>query len=190
MIVQLHRIFTVARRSFSLGKSTRKGLEFGVYDPISIRSLLPLASSRAPRLSVPASIQRPEYATPSSSGTPHSPPSEIPLMLSSADLKSLRTSGVLAKKILKFAESLLKPGLTTEELDRLGMLYLLLDFSIDIEMVKCTRKSFEMERIHLRWDITDSLSPFAHPLITCSVTGFLMSILPSFGQLLQLTKCI
>ncbi len=118
-------IFAIAKRNASNSYFKKLNIKspniFGNYDPISIGSLPPLASSKTSRLPIPASIQRPEYASGSSSGTPYSPPSDIPLIKSVSDLQALRASGALAKKILQFAESLLKPGLTTEELDRLGI---------------------------------------------------------------------
>lgn len=67
------------------------------------------------RLSVPSHIVCPEYSL---TGRPHQSPRSVALY-SEDDIPRLRKAARLARKMLEFANSLVTPGITTDEIDRL-----------------------------------------------------------------------
>ena len=68
----------------------------------------------SPTRRVPAAIDRPPYAL---TGRP--PPSGSPLVRTPAELAAMRRTGAAAAEILLRAGSLARPGVTTDEVDRL-----------------------------------------------------------------------
>ncbi|ORX72105.1 methionine aminopeptidase, merops subfamily M24 [Linderina pennispora] len=76
----------------------------------SLRSLASSLSSKH----VPEQIPRPQYAA---TGTPPAWPYKIPI-LSAVEIERLRHASVIARDALRLGGSLVKPGVTTEEIDR------------------------------------------------------------------------
>ncbi len=78
----------------------------GAQDPV-------LKGIVSPMRSVPSHIKGPEYAT---SGMPREAPNAI-ITYNKDHIADIRKSARLARKMLEFALSLAKPGVTTEEID-------------------------------------------------------------------------
>ncbi len=78
----------------------------GAQDPV-------LKGIVSPMRAVPPSIKAPEYAV---SGMPREAPNAI-ITYNEDQIKDIRKSARLARKMLEFALSLAKPGVTTEEID-------------------------------------------------------------------------
>lgn len=66
------------------------------------------------RRSVPSEIQAPEYYE---TGMPHRAPNKI-MTFSGGELTAMRKSASLARRMLDYACSLVRPGVSTEEIDR------------------------------------------------------------------------
>lgn len=108
---------TAWMRGFRLWKRPQLKLDavqqkFGKYEVITASGIV---SSQRP---VPADIIKPPYAR-----SPPLPPRDLmkhkPLIHNEKDINCMRVACKTAAEILQFAGSLLRPGLTTEELDRL-----------------------------------------------------------------------
>lgn len=79
------------------------------------RSIFPMTPGFVtPRRSVPDFIQHPDY---SKHGTPNDGPNHVVTYSQPEHLEGIRHSAKLARKMLDFANSLVKPGVTTEEID-------------------------------------------------------------------------
>lgn len=63
---------------------------------------------------VPSHIQKPEYAT---SGRPHSAPYNQVFTFHNEELRLMKNSAKLAREMLEYACSLVKPGISTDEID-------------------------------------------------------------------------
>jgi methionyl aminopeptidase len=69
----------------------------------------------SPMQTVPSHIGRPEYA---SNGRPHSASYGQVFTYAGAELEKMRSSAKLAREMLEFSCSLVKPGISTDEIDR------------------------------------------------------------------------
>src|SRR5262245_32985068 len=73
----------------------------------------------SPRLEVPASIERPEYV-----GKPQPAPHTGGDVMSPEIIEKMRVASRLAAQAMREAASIIKPGVTTDEIDRAGHAYL------------------------------------------------------------------
>ncbi|CAE6477015.1 unnamed protein product [Rhizoctonia solani] len=91
---------------------------FGTYIPVLSENPLQQGTSHIPRKEVPAYIPRPVYAHPSYRA-PKPPPyrGDGLIKLGTADELKIRRAGALAAMTLQQAQSLVKPGITSEEID-------------------------------------------------------------------------
>ncbi|KAH7343762.1 methionyl aminopeptidase [Rhizoctonia solani] len=91
---------------------------FGIYIPVLSENPLQHGTSHIPRKSVPAYIPRPAYAHPNYKA-PKPPPyrGDGLIKLGTADELRARRAGALAAMALQKAQSLVKPGITSEEID-------------------------------------------------------------------------
>jgi methionyl aminopeptidase len=98
----LTRCLSNLSSSLNMNKAskTRRPLVYGQYEVTPMRP-------------VPASITYPDYGI---TGNPRKAPSNI-FLYNDLQIQKLRRSARLARKILDFANSLAKPGITTEEID-------------------------------------------------------------------------
>ncbi|CAE6343286.1 unnamed protein product [Rhizoctonia solani] len=91
---------------------------FGTYIPVLSENPLQQGTSHIPRKSVPAHITRPAYAHPNYRA-PRPPPyrGDGLIKLRTADEFKARRAGALAAMALHKAQTLVKPGITSEEID-------------------------------------------------------------------------
>ncbi|CAE7212445.1 unnamed protein product [Rhizoctonia solani] len=91
---------------------------FGTYIPVLSENPLQQGTSHIPRKGVPAYIPRPAYAHPNYKA-PKPPPyrGDGLIKLGTVDEVKARRAGALAAMALQKAESLVKPGITSEEID-------------------------------------------------------------------------
>lgn len=111
------------KRNWKLHKSTHAKVPGEVYDPFSetvysgdLRAQYPLA----PRRQVKETVQRPDYAD---DGQPRSEQrigrSTAITVCDEKTIEKMRIVGKLAREVLDIAAAAIKPGLTTEEIDRI-----------------------------------------------------------------------
>eukprot|EP00053_Salpingoeca_punica_P013195 m.118902 g.118902 ORF g.118902 m.118902 type:complete len:313 (+) comp16138_c0_seq1:97-1035(+) len=105
----LRRTAEVWRRNSSSIHSTRS--IHSSTRSVASKVVMPGVVSRSPR-TVPAHIDTPPYVR----GFPV-PPERVGLKKDTADIEGLRSACTLAKQVLDYAATLLRPGITTEELD-------------------------------------------------------------------------
>ncbi|CAE6530737.1 unnamed protein product [Rhizoctonia solani] len=100
------------------GDLAEKIKAFGTYIPVLSENPLQQGTSHIPRKGVPAYIPRPAYAHPNYRA-PRPPPyrGDGLVKLGTADELKARRAGALAAMALQEAESLVKPGITSEEID-------------------------------------------------------------------------
>ena len=92
--------------SSAASRSVRPGPGGRPFEPV-------VKGAVSPMRAVPSSIKYPEYAL---NGNPRSSPKAI-ITYDSGQLSYIRKSARLARKMLEFALSLAKPGVTTEDID-------------------------------------------------------------------------
>lgn len=81
----------------------------------NLRNLRPVKKGIvSPKAPIPSNIQLPEYVH---SGVPTS--FQNIMIYESEDIKKIRDAARLARKMLEFANSLVEPGITTDEIDKL-----------------------------------------------------------------------
>ncbi|KAL5636885.1 hypothetical protein ACGC1H_000758 [Rhizoctonia solani] len=97
---------------------TEKIRPFGTYIPVLSENPLQQGTSHIPRKDIPAYIPRPAYAHPNYKA-PRPPPyrGDGLIKLGTADEVKARRAGALAAMALQTAESLVKPGITSEMID-------------------------------------------------------------------------
>ncbi|CAE6421138.1 unnamed protein product [Rhizoctonia solani] len=113
----------ISTRSSSNDPEADQGLAekirvFGTYIPVLSENPLQQGTAHIPRKEVPAYIPRPAYAHPGYRA-PKPPPyrGDGLVKLGTADEVKARRAGALAAMALETAQSLVKPGITSEEID-------------------------------------------------------------------------
>ncbi|GAA5812526.1 hypothetical protein MFLAVUS_005982 [Mucor flavus] len=101
----------LARRPFTPGKIINR---WGTYKRLTPTSLANVDVRQMPRRHVPSHILRPPYAD---SGVSSNWEPEVPVN-SEKDVLGMREAGKLAKEILTLGSTLCKPGVTTNDIDK------------------------------------------------------------------------
>ncbi|GAX80185.1 hypothetical protein CEUSTIGMA_g7623.t1 [Chlamydomonas eustigma] len=91
-----------------------KGFGFALGPKMINKKSLLVPRKISPKLPIPANIKKPPYGD---SGV-FPPWGDMPQIQGSEGMKRMRASGKLAAQVLQYAGSIVKPGVTTDEIDR------------------------------------------------------------------------